>query len=76
MHFFKLSISDLRKLEPETSAYFEEIGLNKEILNFELLKMKSSFSADFYVNYVTFCFLEMDKKTFLQLMELMTNELE
>jgi hypothetical protein len=49
MHFFQLSIENLQKLEPETSAYNEEIGLNKQILNFELLKMKSSFSFYFYL---------------------------
>ena len=74
MHFFKLSIEFGKKLEPETLAYFEEIGLNKEILNFELLKMKSSFSFSFYLKYVKYSLLEMDKKTFLQLMESMTNE--
>jgi hypothetical protein len=44
MHFFKFSIESGKKLEPETLAYFEEIGLNKQILNFEILKMKSSFT--------------------------------
>jgi hypothetical protein len=45
LHFFRLSGSDLKKLEPETLAYFEEIGLSKKILNLKLLKMKSCLSS-------------------------------
>jgi hypothetical protein len=57
------------------SDYFEEIGLNKEILNLELLKTKSSFSSSFYLKYLRFSLLEMDKKTFLELMEFISDDL-
>ena len=76
MHFFKLSRKLFEKFEPETSAYFEEIGLNKQILFFELIEMKSSFSKFLIAFEDKLLKMDLYKSRYLQYVYFIIDDLE